>query len=162
MEAGDDAPRRDGGTEPRAAVEIAGSEAPTQSASDQGDAAGRLVSYREQVIEELERRVLRVAELERVVAAVHHQLDEVRHGRRPCAGETSTVVVRAAYTARLKRQLAMARREQDQAQQDVQRAEDRLQEVDAQLEELNQGMELDHTEADASAQVDSCEPDKGE
>lgn len=96
-----------------------------------------LVEYREKVVAELERRTIRLREIEAQVAHTQASIESVGGGRKIMAGGTARIQVEAAHKAKLKEVLRGLYRERELAVSDLHKAEVRLQEVDARLEELH-------------------------
>ena len=95
-----------------------------------------LLQYREKVLAELERRAVRLRELEQQVAQLQGSLEQTGRGRKVIMGGAARIQVEAAHRARLKEELRGLSREREIAMGDLQKAETRLQEVDLQLDEL--------------------------
>jgi hypothetical protein len=95
-----------------------------------------LLSYRDEVLRELERRSLRVKELELAVAEAEYALDSTVGTLGVLTGETFKAMTKVAYRARLKRELAARLKDRDEALVDLKRAQDRLSQVDGDLAQL--------------------------
>lgn len=103
-----------------------------------------LLQYREKVLAELERREIRLREIDEQMAQLQGALDVTRQGRRVMMGATARIQVEAAHKAKQREVLRGLAREREVALIDVQKAEVRLQEVDMQLDELRS----DHSESE--------------
>jgi len=95
-----------------------------------------LLQYREKVLAELERRAIRLREIEQQVAQLQSAIDQSTRGRKVFMGGAARIQVEAAHRAKLKEELRGLYREKEIAVGDLQKAEMRLQEVDLQLDEL--------------------------
>lgn len=101
-----------------------------------GDNESELLAYREKVVAELERRALRMGELQEQIRALEFALDSAHRGRKMMVGGVARIQVEAAHKAKLKQDLRLLWKDRDLAASDLQKAESRLIEVDRRLEDL--------------------------
>ena len=113
-----------------------------------------LLEYREVVVAEIERRLAVVKELEEEKSSKEYTLGTVKETTRVVSGSAIEVMGRAAYRAKLQRQLAELTSKLNVANADLQRANERLREVDAELA----AMEIDGEDREESA-LDEQEPE---
>lgn len=99
-----------------------------------------LLQYREKVIAELERRTMRLREIEQQVSQLQGVLESTSRGRKVMMGGAARIQVEAAHKAKLKQALRGLWQEREIAVMDLQKAETRLQDVDAQLDELQRSI----------------------
>jgi|GEM_PF-2704694 len=95
-----------------------------------------LLSYREEVLRELERRAGRVREIDRRIAETQHAIDALDGGR-VLSGPTARVLTQEAYRRSLKKKLDGYHNDRKDASVELQRAEVRLQDVDVELSQLD-------------------------
>jgi len=100
------------------------------------DEREKLLEYRERVVSEYERRTERTRRLESEAAATEFLLNGEKQARRVLAGNTVDALGRAAYRARLERELKSLKSELNEAREELMRAEQRLREVDLELEAM--------------------------
>ena len=94
-----------------------------------------LLQYRDKVIAELERRLLRLREVENELASVRFVLDSSIRSCRTLRGDTARIKVEEAHKAKLKNSLKQLESKRLEAQKDFERAEQRLKEVDQKIYE---------------------------
>jgi hypothetical protein len=95
-----------------------------------------LLKYREKVIAELERRMLRVQEIDQRLADAQFTLEAALRGKRLFSASTARIQVEAAHKARLRELVKELRAERVQGVMDLERAQVRLKEVDERLDAL--------------------------
>ncbi len=95
-----------------------------------------LLQYREKVIAELERRAIRLREIEQQISELQGVLEATGRGRRVMMGGAARIQVEAAHKAKLKQVLRGLYHDKEIALADLQKAETRLQDVETQLDEL--------------------------
>jgi hypothetical protein len=101
------------------------------------ESEAELLEYREKVVAELERRAIRLREIEERVAAVEFSIKAAGGGRRTLMGGVARIQVLQAHRAKLKEEAHELHRERDNALADLQKAESRLKEVDLRLDILH-------------------------
>jgi hypothetical protein len=106
-----------------------------------------LLSYREDVLRELERRVSRVREFDAQIAATQYALDSSDRDRKVLTGQAVRVLAQVSYRARLKKQLEAQQRDREEALEDLRRAEARLVDVDDELSQLDELSEVEALDA---------------
>lgn len=102
----------------------------------EADEESELRAYREKVIAELERRTLRLRELEEQMGRIEYELECSGRGRKKIMGATARIQVEAAHRSKLKGELKALLKDRDVAVADLQKAEVRLTEVDRRMREL--------------------------
>ncbi len=95
-----------------------------------------LQSYREKVIAEVERRMLRLGSIETDIERAEFQADADGRAQALLSNHTGRNQAAAAHRKRLKERVLELTREREQAEADLDRAKARLTEVDQRLEEL--------------------------
>lgn len=95
-----------------------------------------LEQYRLKVVAELERRVLRMSELDNQIENARLALDVAGRARTTLGASTARNQIEAAHRARLRQALKDLEEERVQALSDVTRAEERLREVDGRIAAL--------------------------
>jgi hypothetical protein len=95
-----------------------------------------LEQYRVKVIAEVERRMLRVQEVQNDVERASFAAEAASRARTGLSANTARNQVEAAYRARLRGALKTLRAELEEAQADLERAEARLEDVESRLEAL--------------------------
>ncbi len=95
-----------------------------------------LEQYRERVIAEVERRMIRLREIEGDLEVATFAFEAAARGRSPLTGSTARNQVEAAHRARLKATIQRLTEECAEAENDLHRAQERLEEVDARIEKL--------------------------
>jgi seryl-tRNA synthetase len=93
-----------------------------------------LEQYREKVVAEVERRMLRVREIENDIERASFAAGAASRARASLSANTARNQVEAAHRARLKGALKSLRSELEEAQADLERAEARLEDVESRLE----------------------------
>jgi hypothetical protein len=109
------------------------------SSLDEDTKREELLSYREEVLRELGRRVDRVKEVDARIAATQYEVDSAQRDRVP-AGQTLRLLAQVSYRQRLKKQIEAQRRDRQEALEDLQRAQVRLADVDNELLELDESL----------------------
>lgn len=99
-----------------------------------------LEQYRERVVAEVERRMIRLRELESDLEVATFTFEAAARSRSPLTGSTARNQVEAAHRARLKATIKRLSEERVEAETDLHRAQERLDEVDARIEQLNGGV----------------------
>lgn len=97
-----------------------------------------LLTYREDVLRELERRADRVREIDAQIGTTQHELDCAERRRKVLTGQTERVLAQVSYRTRLRKQLEIQKRDREEALEDLRRAEARLVDVDHELSRLEE------------------------
>jgi hypothetical protein len=111
-----------------------------------------LLSYRDEVVRELERRAGRIKEIDAQIATTQYAIDSAEMGRVP-AGQTLRILTQVSYRERLKKELKGHRRVREEALADLRRAEARLVDVDNELSELEEALEGGVAEAAEKGEI---------
>jgi hypothetical protein len=106
-----------------------------------------LLSYREDVLRELERRANRVREIDAQMGATQYALDSSDRGRKVLTGWAGRVLAQVSYRTRLRKQLEVQKRDREEALEDLRRAEARLVDVDHELSRLDEVSEVETVDA---------------
>lgn len=96
----------------------------------------QLERYRDEVLQEIERRVSRLREIDSQIAAAEFQLDGLSAARGPRVGNTGRMLAQTALREKIKRDRAKLEASRAEAVDDVRSAQSRLEQVDAELREL--------------------------
>jgi hypothetical protein len=113
------------------------------NSGDQDEQRKELLSYREDVLRELERRANRVREIDVRIGETQYALDSSGRGPRVLTGEAVRVLAQVSYRSRLKKQLEAQQRDRREALEDLRRAEARLVDVDLELSKLEEVAEVE-------------------
>ena len=97
-----------------------------------------LEQYREKVVAEVERRMMRLREIEDEIERMTFVAEAAARARVALSASTARNQVQAAHRARLKESMKVLHAQRSEAEADLERAEQRLQEVDRRLEELGE------------------------
>jgi hypothetical protein len=103
-----------------------------------GETSEELRSYREKVIAEVERRLLRLRAIETEIERAKFAAEANGRSWALLSRDTGRNQVEAAHRKRLREQVQELKREHEQAEADLDRAKVRLVEVDQRLEELGE------------------------
>ncbi len=122
------------------------------SSDDVNTQREELLSYREDVLRELERRAGRIREIDAQMGAVQYELESSDRNRRVLTGNTARVLAQVSYRARLKKQLEAQQRDREEALEDLRRAEARLVDVDSELSRLDESSEAAAPDAGESGE----------
>ena len=95
-----------------------------------------LESYKAMVIAEIERRALRVQQLESEIARIQFAVEAASRNRKVSLAETARIQVEAAHRAKLRRDIKELEKERAIALGDLEKAQSRLQEIDERMEEM--------------------------
>lgn len=106
-----------------------------------------LLSYREDVLRELERRANRVREIDAQMGATQHALDSSDRGRKVLTGQAERFLAHVSFRTRLRKQLEAQKRDREEALEDLRRAEARLVDVDHELSRLDEVAEVEAVDA---------------
>lgn len=105
-----------------------------------------LEQYREKVIAEVERRMLRVREIENDIERANFAAEAASRSRTALSANTARNQVEAAHRARLKGALKTLGAELEEAQADLERAEARLEDVESRLKAFDEAAVEEDTE----------------
>jgi hypothetical protein len=95
-----------------------------------------LEQYRELVVAELERRAIRVQQLESEISTLQFTLDAAARTRKASMANTARTQVEAAHKAKLRGMIRELEKKRAEAALDFEKAQARLREVDERIQEL--------------------------
>ncbi len=101
-----------------------------------GESIEELRSYREKVIAEVERRMIRLRAIETDIERAEFSRDADGRSQNLLSRDTGRNQAAEAHRKRLRERVQGLKREREQAEADLERAKERLVEVDQRLEEL--------------------------
>ena len=96
-----------------------------------------LLEYREKVVAELERRAIRLREIDERVAELEFSIASTRRGKKTLMGDVGRIQVGEAHRNKLREAAKELQQERESALVDLQKAETRLKEVDMRLDNLH-------------------------
>ncbi|RMG42587.1 MAG: hypothetical protein D6719_06110 [Candidatus Dadabacteria bacterium] len=99
------------------------------------------VEYRQQVLDELGKRESKLADIDKKIAEVEHEMASSNSSREAVISEATAIIVADAFNRALRRKLKMLKGTRAEVVESINMARERLEDVDAEIAELESRLE---------------------